>query len=488
MKPGKHGAARDGLSRRDLLARAGSAAAAGVLGVALPEFARSLVADAAARPNIIFILGDNHRADALGCAGHPFIRTPGMDRLAREGVRFEHAFNTTSLCTPARASILTGAYAHNHGVQNNHMPWNYRMPTFLEFLSRNGYATAFIGKWHMPGGDALPDLPFLDLFASYTYREGQGSYFDCPFIVNGKDVPSRKEYISEEATDYAIEFLEGRHVRAENAGKPFCLYLSHRPAHPPFASPRGIAGMYDDADVASVLPRVVDPWWFGKTNRNVFQGIMMGSYCDQYRKYCETITAMDREIERLLGAVDRMGLRDNTVVMYMSDNGHSWGEHELHGIRESYEQVIRVPLIVRAPRLVADPGSTRAAMATSIDVAPTILELAGAPLPGAMDGRSLVPHIRDARVPGRRAWLLEFWHYFPEPTPTYAGVRTERYKYVEFSRWRKPWLFDLQSDPGEERNLHGTTEGDRLEPRLKALLEKLKAGRKDVDQDADADL
>ena len=162
---------------------------------------------AARRPNIVFILSDNHNAGTMGCAGHPIIRTPAMDRLAREGVRFRNAFNTTSLCSPSRASILTGAYAHTHGVLNNHTAWTGKLPTFLERLHEADYATAFIGKWHMPG-EGLPALPFLDLFVSYTYREGQGAYFDCPMIVNGREVPSRKRYITAETTDYAIEFIE----------------------------------------------------------------------------------------------------------------------------------------------------------------------------------------------------------------------------------------------------------------------------------------
>jgi arylsulfatase A-like enzyme len=481
------GILNDTMSRRELLARAGTAAAAGAIGASLPELARAMTGDARGRPNIIFILGDNHRADALGCAGHPFIKTPGIDRLAREGVRFENAFNTTSLCTPSRASILTGAYAGRHGVKNNHMPWNYRMTTFLEYLAVNGYATAFVGKWHMPGGKNLPDLPFLDLFASYTYREAQGAYFNCPLVVNGKDMPSRKEYISEEMTDWAIEFMEGRHRRPENAGKPFCIYLSHRPAHPPFASPKGIAGMYNSADVASMLPKAVDPWWFGKTKRNVFQGIMMGSYYDQYRKYCETITAMDREIERLLGVMDRKGLRNNTLIIYLGDNGMSWGEHGHHGIRETWEEVIRVPFIVRAPWLVDDAGSTRKAMVLNIDVAPTILEAAGVAVPADMDGQSLLQQIQSGAAKGRKAMMLEFWRYYPEPTPTYTGVRTERYKYVRFEKGRKPWIFDLKEDPSEGKNLYGTPRGDRLEPQLKTLLEKLKSGQRDADVPADMD-
>lgn len=247
-------------------------------------------------PNIIYILGDNHNADTMSNAGHPFIKTPGMDRLAAEGVRFERAYNTTSLCSPSRASILTGTYAHKHGIKNNHIPWTGQFPVFLEHLSENGYETAFIGKWHMPG-KGLPKMPFLDLFVSFTYREGQGAYFDCPMIVNGKDVPSRKRFMPEEITDYAIEFIEDNQATPENERKPFVIYLAHKPGHPPFQAPDGIKGMYDKEDIRQVLPKNTDPHWYGKTRGNVFQGVMKGSYYDQYRKYCEVITAMDQNIE-----------------------------------------------------------------------------------------------------------------------------------------------------------------------------------------------
>ena len=421
-------------------------------------------------PNIIFILGDNHNAETMGCAGHPFIQTPGMDQLAGEGVLFESMFNTTSLCSPSRASILTGAYAHNHGVKNNHTPWTGQMTTFLEYLSQGGYDTAFIGKWHMPG-EGLPDMPFLDLYVSYTYREGQGAYFDCPMIVDGQEVPSRKAYISEEITDYAIEFMQENLAQGQEHRKPFCVYLSHRAGHPPFQSPEGIAGMYKDAGVEGILPDHVDPWWYGKANRNVFQGVMMGSYYDQYRRYCETLTAMDRDILRLLDFVDQEDLRDNTVVIYLGDNGMQWGTHDCHGIREPYEESIKLPFIVRAPGLIADPGERRQQMALNLDIAPTLLDIAGLPIPQDIDGESLVPLLADPGAQGREHFLLEFWRYFPENTPSYTGVRTDRYKYVEFERGRSPWLFDLQEDPGEHTNLYDTAEGKQILPALKSIME-----------------
>lgn len=421
------------------------------------------------QPNILFVLGDNHNAATMGCAGHPFIQTPGMDRLAREGVLFQKTFNTTSLCSPSRASILTGAYASRHGVKNNHTPWTGNMKTFLEHLSRNGYATAFIGKWHMPG-KGLPEMPFLDRFISYTYREGQGAYFNCPMVVDGREVPSRKPYITTEVTDYAIEFIRSMVTKPPSEQKPFCIYLSHRPGHPPFQAPHGISGMYDQEDVSAMLPDNVDPHWYGKTKGNVFQGVMMGSYHDKYRKYCETLTAMDNDIVRVLDAIDEMNLAQNTLVIYMGDNGMQWGTHDCHGIREPYEDSARLPLIVRAPWLIPDPGGVRNQMVLNIDLAPTLLHLAGVSIPSQMDGQSLLPILQNPQAPGREAFLMEFWRYFPENTPAYVGIRTNRYKYIEFERGRGPWLFDLEKDPLEINNLYGSPAGKLLLPRLKTLL------------------
>ena len=491
--PGSQTASRRPLSRRRALQLAGTSAAAGLAALLWPQAretqgghavstssrrlgealspARSRQQAPDDSPNIIFILGDNHNAGTMGCAGHPFIQTPGMDRLANEGLLFENTFNTTSLCSPSRATILTGAYAHNHGVKNNHTPWTGQMTTFLEYLSLGGYDTAFIGKWHMPG-EGLPDMPFLDLYVSYTYREGQGAYFDCPLIVNGQETPSRKAYISEEITDYAIEFMQESLAEGDGEERqPFCVYLSHRAGHPPFQSPEGIAGMYKDAAVEGLLPDYVDPLWYGKANGNVFQGVMMGSYHDQYRRYCETLTAMDRDIVRVLEFLDQAGLQDNTVVIYMGDNGMQWGTHDCHGIREPYEESIQLPFIVRAPWLTPDPGGRRQQMALNIDIAPTLLELAGQPALQDMDGQSLVPCIMDITVEGREHFLLEFWRYFPENTPSYKGVRTERYKYIEFERGRKPWLFDLHQDPQEQVNLYGTAQDQQVIPALKSIME-----------------
>jgi len=218
------------------------ATAAACTGTVLPRPVGGATRELAERPNVVFILADNLRWDCTGYMHHPFVKTPGLDRLAEEGIVFENTFNTTSLCSPSRASILTGTYAHTHGVLNNHTPWTGQRPTFFEYLKKAGYDTAFIGKWHMPG-KGLPEMPYLDLFVSYTYREGQGSYFNCPLIVNGRPEASRKAYITEEVTRRAIEFIESRSSEEGQKRRPFFVYLSHRTAHPRFQAPEGIAGM-----------------------------------------------------------------------------------------------------------------------------------------------------------------------------------------------------------------------------------------------------
>jgi N-acetylglucosamine-6-sulfatase len=441
-----------------------------LLGAMLPAWGEAVRKTPPERPNIIFILSDNTRYDFMGFMGHPFAKTPALDTLSREGLVFENAFNTTSLCSPSRASILTGTYAHTHRVLNNHTPWTGQMTTFLQILKEAGYATAFIGKWHMPG-KGLPSMPYLDLFVSYTYREGQGSYFHCPLVVNGKPEPSKEPYITGEVTRRAIDFMEEQTVAPEGCRRPFCIYLSHRTAHPPCRAPEDITGMYRDEEVP--LPPGLDSW-FSRTNGNVFQGIMMGSYENQYRKYCETLTAMDRDIQRLLDHVDRLGLRDSTLILYAGDNGMMWGEHRRHGIKYPNEECIRLPFLVRCPWLIPDPGDGRAQMVLNIDIAPTLLQAAGVPVPAGMDGKSFVPIMENPDAPGRNAFLLEYWKYYPENFPSYTGVRTGTHKYIEYENAREPELFDLRNDPGERRNLYGTPEGDRVLPQLKGTLETLK--------------
>jgi N-acetylglucosamine-6-sulfatase len=415
------------------------------------------------RPNILFILSDDHRWDALSRLGHPVVKTPGLDRLAREGVLFENAFCTTSLCSPSRASFLTGMYAHSHGVKNNMTPWNNARVTFLELLHQAGYETGFVGKWHMPG--EFPKLRGLDRFVTFTVDGGQGRYFDCPLIVDGRELPSRKEYITEELTDYALEFLD-RERRS-----PFCLVLSHKAVHLQFFPPKELDHLYDEAELD--LPREADNW-VGLTDGNFYPKPLRALY----RDYLECLFAMDQQIGRVLERLDELGLAENTVVVYAGDNGFFWGEHHLTDKRWPYEESIRIPFIVRHPRSIADPGRRARQMVLNIDLAPTLLGLAGLEAPASMDGESFLPILRDWHSPGRKAWLYEYFMDYPYAVPETRAVRTDRYKYIEYQGSRPAELFDLAADPREMSNLYGTPEGEALLPELKESLRRLERGKR----------
>lgn len=413
-------------------------------------------------PNLVVILSDDHRADALGHAGHPFLETPALDRLAREGLRMRNAFVTCSLCSPSRGSFLTGQYPHRHGVLDNGSPWSERNRTFFEPLARAGYRNAFVGKWHMPGG--LPRLRGVERFVTFTVGDGQGVYHDCPLVVDGRPEPSRRRYIAEELTDRALEF-----VRASRSRKrPFALYLSHKNVHAPFTPDLPERGRY--AEAAVPLPpeaHAFAPWTEGQQVH--FLEVPMEAVM---RRYAECVASMDRTIGRLLDELDAMGLAEDTVVLYTSDNGYLWGEHGHVDKRWAWDPSIRVPWLVRAPGL-ASPGTVSDRLVLNLDLAPTLLELAGLPVPAHVQGRSLVPLLRDPEAPFRDAFYYAYFFEPPYPVPTIEAVRTERHKLVT-SRGRPPELYDLARDPAERRDLHGTQEGAALEPRLRERLRALR--------------
>ncbi len=437
------------------------ASGASLAGAGLPGLLRSQPAFGK-RPNIIFILSDDHRWDHLSILDHPFIKTPQLDRMARQGVLFENAFVTTSLCSPSRACFLTGLYAHSHGVKNNLTPWNNSNVTFLEMLKSFGYDTAFIGKWHMPG--ELPELKGVDHFVTFTVQGGQGRYFDCPLVVNGKPEPSRKPYITEELTDRSLEFIE------KSRDNPFCLFLAHKAAHHQFLPPPEYAGMYDEVELN--LPPEADPW-ITTTKGHMFYGTL-GPMSLQYRNYCETLTALDAEIGRVLDKVEEMGIAEDTAIIYAGDNGYFWGEHGLVDKRWPYEESIRAPYIVQYPRLISRPGIRADQMITNVDLAPTALEMAGVRPPDYMEGESHRRILLDPSASGREAWLYEYFRDYPYNVPSHFAVRTKTHMYIEYTTGRGPELYNIVKDPREKKNLIGTPEGEKLKPRLKSMLEDLK--------------
>jgi N-acetylglucosamine-6-sulfatase len=405
--------------------------------------------------NVIFVLVDDLRHDALGYAGHPWIETPNLDALAKSGVQMRNAFVTTALCSPSRASILTGQYAHRHRVVDNINPVTPGTIFFPQYLQQAGYDTAFIGKWHMGGASDAPQ-PGFDRWVSFR---GQGTYLPSPngFNVDGKAVPQRG-YITDELTDYALDWLKQR-----RADRPFFLYLSHKAVHSDFTPADRHKGRYRDKPFTP--PKTMaetpenlagKPMWV-RNQRNSWHGVDFPYHsaldiAEYYRRYAETLLAVDDSVGRVMALLRERGMADSTIVMFMGDNGFAFGEHGLIDKRTAYEASMRVPLLMSGGGL---PAGTRVdEVVANIDIAPTILEAAGLQ-PPPMDGRSALPLARGQRIPWRETLLYEYYweRNFPQ-TPAMHALRGSRYKYIRYyGLWDTDELYDLQEDPLEIRNL-----------------------------------
>ena len=414
-------------------------------------------------PNIIFILVDDQRYDELGFL-NPILDTPNLDMLAQRGVFFENALVSTSLCSPSRATILTGQYMHNHGVVDNNTPLKEDTTTFPELLQVAGYRTALIGKWHM-GGLSDEPRPGFDHWISFA---GQGTYLPTDRFgnvtllnINGERAPQRG-YITDELTDYAIEWLEA----AKNA-TPYFLYLSHKAVHSNFTPAERHRDQY--ADVTLELPASAEldkdnpgrPMWV-RDQRNSFHGIEFPYHNPEVdlleiqRNYHRTISAVDDSLGRILEWLDETGETDNTVVIYTSDNGFYFGEHGLIDKRSAYEESIRVPMILSAPGRFLE-GTSLSAQVANLDIAPTILDLAGATIPEQFEGESFRGLAEGSMDPAewRDAMLYEyFWEFNFPHTPTTFAIRTNDFKLIQYHGiWDTDELYDMRADPQEMNNL-----------------------------------
>ncbi len=432
--------------------------------------------------SVVFILSDDHRYDAMSFMGHQFARTPHMDALAASGVHLKNAMVTTSLCSPSRASILTGLYTFRHRVIDN----NRRVPEgtlfFPQYLQAAGYKTAFIGKWHM-GGESDAPRPGFDHWVSFR---GQGNYLppnpDYTLNVDGKRVKQRG-YITDELTDYAVEWLE-----RQDASKPFFLYLSHKAVHANFTPAERHAGSMKDlpfrrpATELSTPTNALAPRWL-RDQRNSWHGVDFPYHSelnieDYYKSYCETLRGVDDSVGRVMVQLEKMGVADETLVIYMGDNGFMFGEHGLIDKRVAYETSIRVPMLMRCPELFKG-GTVVDEVVANIDVAPTVMEVMGLRAPAHMDGSSIIGLGQGKRVQWRDAFLyVYYWEKnFPQ-SPTVFALRGDRYKYITYyGLWDCDELYDLQEDPGETRNLLYQPEyqklGKELETKLYAMMEEM---------------
>lgn len=429
--------------------------------------------------NLVLILSDDHRYDMMSCRGHPWIKTPHMDRLAKGGLLFENAFVTTSLCSPSRASILTGQYSHAHGVNDNSTPLPGELLTFPRVLQQQGYKTGFIGKWHMGGTSDAP-RPGFDRWFSFR---GQGSYVDPE--VNDNGVHERRQgYVTDILTDEAERFIE------ENRSRPFLLYLSHKAVHGHFIPADRHKNLYSDARIPHPMSMADTeenyrgkPAWV-RRQRSSWHGVdgmynHQVSFDDVYRGCARTLMSLDESIGRVHDKLDASRLLNDTLFIYLGDNGFLFGEHGLIDKRVMYEESIRIPMIAHCPDLFGASGTVRGT-ALNIDICPTLLAAAGAEIPPTVHGRSLLTLIQ-----GTADWRTDFvYEYFWEraypQTPTVIGLRTDRFSFMRYHGvWDLYELYDIRKDPGQMNNLMAnvrtTTEGGRLfnriqDPELRELI------------------
>ncbi|MEI7729594.1 MAG: sulfatase [Verrucomicrobiota bacterium] len=419
------------------------------------------------KPNVLFILCDDLRWDALSCLGHPYLKTPNIDRIGFEGVRFRNTFCTTSLCSPSRASILSGVYAHTHGVVNNFTEFPETLPSFPRRLHDNGWETAYIGKWHM-GEDNDNPRPGFDYWISH---KGQGKYYDTEFNGNGKR-EVMKGYYTHVVTDFALDFLKQPHQ------KPFMLILGHKAPHSFYLPESKYSNTFDHVNIEypdTAFQLDGKPDWV-KQRLDTWHGIYgplfdwrkkfpdrspaaVKDFAAMTRAYWGTILSVDDSVGRLWQALKEMGQLDNTIIILMGDNGLLNGEHGMVDKRTMHEPSIRIPLLIRYPPAFKTPRSVEKMVLTE-DIAPSVLDLCDvAPLPN-IHGQSFVKLAQGKSAPWRTEFLYEYNYEKQFPyTPNVRGVRTDDWKYIHYPTGdgrpdqHLPELYHLKNDPEERFNL-----------------------------------
>ncbi|MEM7660163.1 MAG: sulfatase [Bacteroidota bacterium] len=412
-------------------------------------------------PNIIFILVDDQRYDFLSFLDHPWIETPNIDRLAERSVYLDQAFVTTSLCSPSRASILTGQYAHIHGVVDNDTPIPAATTTFPMVLQQGGYHTGFIGKWHMGGNNDMPRSGF-DHWVSF---QGQGPYTDPTLNLDGERIPF-EGYTPDILTDLAVTYIQER----EAEERPYFLYLSHKSVHEDFTPAPRHAGRYADLQVPrpasfadTEANREGKPDWVVRQRRSWhgaerdFSIQEYGDFDRFFQLYSECMLGVDESVGRIAQTLEDLGQLEETIIVYYSDNGYLMGEHGLIDKRVMYEESIRVPAFVHWPASFPQ-AQRRDAMILTVDLGPTMLDMAGLEAPESMQGASFLPILNQQPVDWRTDFVYE---YFLDPkavqTPTIFGLRTQNHSYMTYHGvWDRYELYDLKADPQQRNNLLGS--------------------------------
>jgi arylsulfatase A-like enzyme len=481
------------------------------------------------RPNIVFVFSDDHAYQAISAYDGRLNRTPHIDRIAREGVRFDNALVTNSICAPSRAVVLTGKYSHLNGVIDNRQSFNGAQQTFPKLLRAAGYQTALFGKWHLQsqptGFDAWEILP------------GQGSYYNPDFITPSGN-RRRDGYVSDITTDLSLDWLDSR-----DKSRPFLLMCQHKAPHRnwcpspdklsmyegvTFPEPDNLFDNYehratparkqameidrhmrlgmdlkltgdapDQQGPVNELKRMSDAqrriWEAAYRRRNAefharkLQGreLVRWKYQRYMQDYLACISSVDDSVGRILNWLDATGEADNTVVVYNSDQGFYLGEHGWFDKRWIYEESIRSPMVARWPG-VTRPGSVSKEMVANLDLAETFLDAAGLPVPPDMQGRSLAPVMR-GQTPAdwRRSFYYQYYEGGEHEVARHCGVRTDRYTLAHFYETDEWELFDREKDPRQMRSVYGDAAYAPEVKRLKAELARLRRELKVPDVDPD---
>ncbi len=490
------------------------------------------------RPNIIFIMSDDHAYQAISAYGSVLNKTPNIDRLAQEGMIFQHAFVTNSICAPCRAVILTGKYSHLNGVLDNVLAFDTAQVTFPKLLRKAGYQTAMIGKWHLksePTG-----------FDYWKVLPGQGNYYN-PDFRTPEGMEQTEGYVTDIITDVALEWLKN----GRDPDKPFMMMYHHKAPHREwwpgpdhlkkydgvtFPEPSTLFDDYSNRGSAAreqemtilyhmnpgsdlkIKPDDVDtilrgdPWTINaykwnyrrmtdeqrqkwdeaydpmveeyKNNPPEGEELLKWKYQRYMHDYLACIASVDDNVGRLLDYLEETGLADNTIVVYTSDQGFYLGEHGWFDKRFMYEESLRTPLLIRWPGKIK-PGSVCDEMVQNLDFAETFLDAAGVTIPDDMQGQSIVPLLNGETPDSWRDAI--YYHYYEYPAvhmvKRHYGIRTDRYKLIHFYYDIDEWeLYDLQEDPYELNNLYGKEGYDQITADLKTRLEELRNQYGDSDE------
>ena len=469
------------------------------------------------RPNILFIMSDDHAAHAMSCYGSRINKTPNLDRIAEGGMRFDNCFCTNSICTPSRASILTGTYNHVNGVTTLSTHMDNRLQTYPKLLQQAGYQTAIFGKWHLgTGPDHCPTG-----FDNWAVVPGQGKYHNPEFMFQGPDGGTRRTvqgYATDVITDLCLDWLKERDTE-----KPFCMMCHHKAPHRPWYPDEKHAHMYLNEDIPE--PETLFDDYSNRASAAEAAEMRVGvhmrvedlkcempsgmseeekrrwGYQRYIKDYLRVVASVDDNVGRVLDYLDQEGLTEDTMVIYTSDQGFFLGDHGWYDKRFMYEESLRMPLILRFPREV-EAGTINGDMVLNVDFPSLFLDVAGVPIPDNMQGRSFRPMLHgETPADWRQAMYYRYWmHKAHHNVYAHYGIRTRQHKLIYYyadamdtagsidETYEPEWeMFDLEKDPAEMSSVYGNPEYAGLQAELRAELYRLQAEVGDERYEKDVD-